>query len=539
MIKRKQLRRIIHVSATLLLLFTIQSCKVSLPPGVVFDTWYISDAENVAVKFDSPRKGEYITLNRAIATPQPFRVRQSRNITRLRFTGLPNMQGRMSVYHDKFYLLDGQKRIEYRQYFTRAFPRPPYRYTDEVFSQITIAEELYGRAPGFYSSKSIEKRENKSYNQVLFEVAEGITTNILRREVPLHLDIYQPQGDLQESRPLIVLLHAGAFIAGDKRDELVSKLAEDYARRGFVVASVNYRLGYLFLPGRYSNLERAMFSAVQDVRAALRYLSHHHKKYRIDPDLVFLGGHSAGGILSLTTSFMDETEVWQSARGSTIRFQSDLGCLDCSTNDLYGPFSIKGVINMWGAVDNINIIKRHNQIPILSIHGDEDKVVPYGHDFPFTNVSPRASAFFSRRIHGSASILNHTRSLGIDHTLYTFEGWSHEPHFDEDHELIPENYDIIHNLILSFINNLIINPIEKKPDQLTISAFDPAPEYRLNTEFYNTWFFQCEDCVIVHETSSSARVVWLAGPDSYQLRIAGIGTNGQVAVDTLQVQISR
>jgi acetyl esterase/lipase len=79
-------------------------------------------------------------------------------------------------------------------------------------------------------------------------------------------------------------------------------------RRGYVVASVNYRLGYVFLPGRYSNLERAMYNALQDVRASLRYLSHHHQELGIDPDMFFLGGHSAGGILSLTTAFMDETE---------------------------------------------------------------------------------------------------------------------------------------------------------------------------------------------------------------------------------------
>ncbi len=531
-------RNLLLILIVLSPLFFFPSCKITAPTGIATDTWYISDAKNIAVRFEADGRGEYVALNRAVASPEDLRHRQSRNRSTLRLSGRPNMQGNMSVYHDRFYLTTDNERIEFRQYYTRAFPRGPFRYADEVFSQTEMREEQYGSAPGFYSSKSIEKRENKSYNQVLFDVAEGITTNILRRDVPLHLDIFQPQGDYQRYRPVIVLLHAGAFIAGDKRDELVSKLAEDYAKRGFVVASVNYRLGYIFLPGRYSNLERAMYSAIQDVRAALRYLSHHHERLRIDPDLVFLGGHSAGGILSMKTTFMDESEVWASARGSILRMQSDLGCLDCSTNVLYGPFNIKGVINMWGALDDVNIIKRHNQVPILSIHGDADLVVPYGYSLPFTNVSARASAFFSRRIHGSASILSHTRSLGIDHTLYTFEGLGHEPHFDEEHELIPENYTIIHDLILDFVNNLIIPPMDRFRGPLAITPFDPAPEYHFETSNYETYYFQCDDCIIVNETGNFARVVWLSGEEEYQLRISGTGPNGQVINDTLDVKLA-
>jgi predicted esterase len=521
----------------ILLVLVFPSCKVMLPPGIAKQTWYISDTENIAVKFDSPRKGEYININRAVATPQPFRVRQRRNITSLKLSGRPDISGKISVFHDKLHIASKDATVEFRQYYTRVFPRSPFRYTDEVFEEITSSEVEYGNAPGFYSSKTIEKRDNKSYNQVLFDVAEGVTGNLFRGKIPLEMDIYQPQGDQIKNRPCLVLLHAGAFIAGDKRDELVSKLATDYAKRGYVVASVNYRLGYVFLPGRYSNLERAMYNAVQDVRASLRYLSYNHKELGIDPDMFFLGGHSAGGILSLTTAFMDETEVWPSARGSLIRIQSDLGCLDCSTNELYGPFKIKGVINMWGALDNLNIIKPHNQIPILSIHGDEDRVVPYGYDFPFTNVSSRASAFFSRRIHGSSSILNHTNTLGIDHTLYTFVGWGHEPHFDENHKLIDENYSIIDTQMLSFLNKGVFKPLDRITGPFSISRNDRVPEYRVVPNNYDEYFFRCDGCLIISESPFSARIVWLDGTEQLQLHVAGKGPNAQIATDIIQIHV--
>lgn len=528
--------KILKAAALLLILIIFfQSCIVPPPQGILSDTWYISDELSIALKFNTSTSGEYISTRNALAQPKAFSLKNARSHTILKMEGRPALRGPLKVFHDRIYLSTKQGNYTFKQYFTKAFPRPPYRYEDEIFTGFTSNEVAYGKAPGYYSSKTVEKRENKTYTQVVFDVAEGITSNIIRREIPLHMDVYEPVGDQLKLRPLIVLLHAGAFIVGDKRDELVSKLAESYAKRGFVVASVNYRLGYLFVPGMYSNLERAMYSALQDVRAAIRYLSHHKDMYRIDPEMVFIGGNSAGGFLSLYAAFIDNTEVWPSARGSVARMQSDLGCLDCSTNDLHGPFTIRGAINMWGAVDDLNIIKSHDKVPVLSIHGDADKVVPYGFDFPFANVSSKASSFFSRRMHGSASIHVHMQSLGLDHTLYTFSGLEHEPHFDSNHILIEENYLIIHDLILSFINRQLVQKLAGIQGPKVVGTQDPLADYWIEQGKYKTYLFECDDCLILNQTPNSARVVWLAGDNQHQLRVAGIGPNGQVYVDTLLV----
>lgn len=528
--------RFLKAAAPLLILILFfQSCKVPPPQGILNDTWYISDDLSIALKFNAAASGEYISTQFALAQPKPFKLKNTKSQATIKFEGRPSLRGKLQLFHDRIYLSTRQGNYTFRQYFTMAFPKPPYRYEDQIFTDYTINEIIYGKAPGYYSSKTVEKRENKTYTQVIFDVAEGITSNMFKREIPLHMDIYEPAGDRQKLRPLIVLLHAGAFIVGDKQDELVSKLATSYAKRGFVVASVNYRLGYLFVPGMYSNLERAMYASLQDVRAAIRYLSHNKDLYRIDPDMVFIGGNSAGGYLSLFTTFMDDTEVWPSVRGSVARMQSDLGCLDCSTNDLYGPFTIRGTINMWGAVDNLDIIKKHDKTPVLLIHGDADKIVPYGFDYPFANVSSKASSFFSRRMHGSASIYAHAQSLGLDHTLYTFSGLNHEPHFDENNNLIEENFRIIHDLILEFINRQLVQKIAALQGPKTVGLKDPVAGYWIEQGDYKTHFFECDDCLILNQTPNSARVVWLAGDNQHQLRIAGIGSHGQVNVDTLIV----
>lgn len=533
------LLRICWLFLLLLQAMIFSSCRVNYLPGVKPGEWYIAEDADVAMRFDEPGSGEYVNIDRAVATPQSLRVRKWFNSYRFRLEGVPNIRGRM-LAGDEHFLISSRRLgdVEFRKYTPVFLPEPPFRYREPITNTIEINETVYGYAPGYYTSKTIEKRDNKSYWQVLFDVAEGVVRNIRRNELPMEMDIYQPADDTLSFRPLIVLLHAGAFIAGDKRDELVSSLAQDYARKGFVVASVNYRLGYVFLPGRYSNLERAMYSAVQDVRAALRYLSFHHQEYRIDPDMIFLAGHSAGGILSLKTSLMEEEDVWPSARGSLLRLQPDLECLDCSTNDLYGPFTIQAVVNMWGAVDNLELFKPGLRLPILSIHGDQDQVVPYGHDFPFGNVSTLVSAFFSRKIHGSASIDERARRLGLDHTLYTFEGWGHEPHFDDEHVLIPENYQVIHDEVLAFFNQQLSAPPEEFFGPLIVSADDPVADYYfMPDDRYNSYKFQCDQCLVLSHTPHSARIVWLAGEKGYELRIAGFGRHGQVYLENVPVEI--
>ncbi len=513
----------------------LASCKVMLPEGISPDSWYISEDQKVAIRFETAKQGEYVSLDRALSPPKPFRHSRLGKVSKLKLSGGPDFKGQFNVYYDRFIIANKDKSQGFRQYITRVFPGPPYRYTEPITNDIVMEEVMYGSAPGFYESKTIEKRPDMSYTKVIFEVAGDISTSIFSSDIPLHMDIYQPLGDTQINRPLIVLLHAGAFIVGDKRDELVSMLAQDYARKGYVVASVNYRLGYVFLPGRYSNLERAMYRAVQDTRAALRYLSHHKDTYRIDPDMIFLGGNSAGGITSLNTTLMDEPEVWSSSRGSILRMQSDLGCLDCSTNDLRGPFTIRGAINMWGAVHTLDIIQEHDQTPLLLIHGNKDEIVPYHFDYPFTNVSGVVSAFFSNKIHGSSSILEHTRTLGMEHSLYTFEGMGHEPHFGDDNLIDSLVYKTIHDEILGFISEELFPTIDPVYGPEIVTPNSPPANYTIETQNYNHYHFECDHCLILNETPNSARIVWIKGEEAYPLRVAGTGSHGQVTVDSLLI----
>lgn len=101
------------------------------------------------------------------------------------------------------------------------------------------------------------------------------------------LDLYYPSKD-QESYPLIIFFHGGAFLKGDKqRYQLFSALQGTF--NGFAVASVNYRL----LP------EFHYLEYLKDASAAVRFLINHFETYKIDKENIFLWGESAGAFLSL------------------------------------------------------------------------------------------------------------------------------------------------------------------------------------------------------------------------------------------------
>lgn len=526
---------LILCSITAILL--LNSCESPSPKGISHNSWYICEELNLALRFETSKRGEHIVLNKALANPKSFRLKHYRKTSRFKFNDRENLKGELLVHKDSLIFIIDDRPYVFIPEARIPLPKPPHRYENELFEEVSVTEIIYGHARGFYSSKQIEKRENKSYGQVIFDVAEELGSNLLKSEIPLQMDIYQAIGDEEPNRPLIVLMHGGAFIAGDKRDELVSTLAMHYARRGFVVASVNYRLGYLFLPGRYSNLERAIYSAIQDIRAALRYLSHHSNQYRIDPAYIYLGGNSAGGILSLNAAFMKESDVWPSAGAGALGMRRSLDCLDCSTNDLHGPFTIQAVINMWGAVHKLDILDSRN-IPILSIHGDKDPVVPYGHDYPFIDVSSKVSAFFSRKLYGSYSIHNYADTTDLNHTLYTFKGLKHEPHFDEEHQLITENYSIIHDQILHFINKNLIDITIRPFGADTITPTDAPGIYQAEQNFYKQVIFDCNHCLILRQTANAAEIIWLDGKKDYTLHFAATGPHGQVYEDSMRIVVN-
>ncbi|KAI1623596.1 lipase/esterase [Exophiala viscosa] len=98
------------------------------------------------------------------------------------------------------------------------------------------------------------------------------------------LDLYLPPKGTTLS-PVIVYIHGGAFMYGNKETELIPKHMRD---RGYAIASLDYRLSG----------DATSPAAVEDCKAAVRWLRANAERYRLDPDRVVAWGESAGGHLA-------------------------------------------------------------------------------------------------------------------------------------------------------------------------------------------------------------------------------------------------
>jgi arylsulfatase A-like enzyme/acetyl esterase/lipase len=119
----------------------------------------------------------------------------------------------------------------------------------------------------------------------------------------LEMDLYRPKdtwGDL----PAIVCIHGGGWQKGSKINH--RKVAQALAARGFVTASISYRLS-----------GEAPFPAhIQDCKAAVRFLRANAKRFGIDSDKIGAIGHSAGGHLAALLGTSGEVKELEGAGGN-------------------------------------------------------------------------------------------------------------------------------------------------------------------------------------------------------------------------------
>lgn len=201
----------------------------------------------------------------------------------------------------------------------------------------------------------------------------------------LYLDLYFPPGfSATQKYPLAMLIHGGSYLTGDKTEMKNDCIV--LADSGFVVASINYRMGWDDgvgqCDGDMESKQEAAYRALQDSNAAFRFLSARADKFGIDTTWFFVGGQSAGSSLALNTVYINNAVAQQAYPA----IYAMLGPLDTSGNPFTNTFKIKGICNMWGAVPDSTLINSSNALPTISFHGVQDDVVPY--NYGYSNSCP-------------------------------------------------------------------------------------------------------------------------------------------------------
>lgn len=382
------------------------------------------------------------------------------------------------------------------------------RYQKEFFNNIEVKSNVvYGKAAGYWTSSPY------SNDPYVVTLGKGLIKTFKDNELlDLKLDLYFSRTDSLKKKPVVMLIHGGAFYIGSKESACEQALAYALAKRGFFVASIDYRLG--FKPTA-TDIEMSAYRAIQDAHAALRFLAHHAPGIGFDPNQVYVGGTSAGAVASLNVAFMDNDE--RPARILEAEKKGMVGKIEDSGNRYTETFKIKAVANMWGAVSDLNIIDADEKIPVLSIHGTDDVVVPFEYDFPFRN-SLMINRVIMDKMYGSKPIQDRLNLLGIKNKLVALPGKGHEPELET------------YNTLNTYIDTLVFHISEFFYEQTAPSVFLPANQLSVNAGspvkniYYevtngNVVEVQAEGGVKVNGNPADASIIWFDKANTRKVKI--------------------
>lgn len=229
----------------------------------------------------------------------------------------------------------------------------------------------------------------------------------------LKMDIFEPLNDNAQARPVIILAYGGSFISGARED--LHDFCDYYAQRGYVCATIDYRLydGAFFPFPDSLDFTDVVIKAVSDMKAAVRFFREDASTvntFKIDQNLIFVGGISAGGIVASHVGFLDATDPIQPFIDPILIANGGLDG-NSSTNTQYSS-DVAGVINFSGGLKDAIYIDAADP-PLFSVHDDGDDVVPY--------QSGSASVFGIDIIYmqGSGPMHSRANNVGVINELHT------------------------------------------------------------------------------------------------------------------------
>lgn len=398
--------------------------------GEVGDSTYIFKIDKL---FKSKFSGRFYAINdKPIAECHKFEIKYHNrkyiftskgNSTTLKFDISVDTASIVGDFHTTITQTD-RRGIAFEKYRAPAFeeyssPRYASNCPSDYLDIETETDVVYGKAKGYWTSLPLD--EDKVGKALL----KGIGKTLSEKNLNLTMDLYLPKDSVVKKRPLLVLLHGGAFYVGDKGCETMTEWCKHFAHTGYVVSSINYRMGFNISK---SSIQKCGYEAIQDAHAAVRYLVAHADEYDIDPEYIFIGGTSAGSITALGMTFM--TNATRPPFVFENKLDKKLGNIESSGNNYNNSFKIKALANMWGAVYDLDELNGYH-IPVISFHGTEDNLVPFDQGYPFSNIKGKIGERMFDMMYGSKAIHERLDSLHVRNEFYPIEGCSHAPYQDK------------------------------------------------------------------------------------------------------------
>lgn len=211
------------------------------------------------------------------------------------------------------------------------------RYLDSCFVSVFKMDVVYGH--------------NKTYNNM---------------DQNLKMRIFQPDGDTTNLRKCFLWMHGGGFQNGSYTEAENIYLCENFAKKGYVTASIEYRLG-MYSPS-CTDLLQAEYRAAQDYKAAVRYMKKNADILGIDTTQIFVGGSSAGAMTALHCAYWDINEVPE----ALYTYMGDF----YSSGNIGFSDEVAGVVSWAGCIEDTAWLNNETTA-FLSIHDSLDPDMPY------------------------------------------------------------------------------------------------------------------------------------------------------------------
>lgn len=265
--------------------------------------------------------------------------------------------------------------------------------------------------------------------------------------VNLKMDIYEPVGDTETSRAVVLVAFGGSFVSGNRAD--VSFLCNILAKMGYVAVAPDYRVG-LFSPNQRTTT-LAVLRGAHDMKAAVRYLkktaNEDGNPYGIDCERIVVSGISAGAISAIHAAYLDKVE--ETPAYLTPADTAGLGGIEGNSGTPNYTSDPLGVMSFSGAIGDTSWMEAGDPA-IGSIHEELDNTVPYlTQEVAVFGIPTGLTASGSAHVHVRAD------NLGVTNSLLTYDGVSnHVGYFSPiDQDALDFMRDFLADLVCSGESN--------------------------------------------------------------------------------------
>lgn len=174
--------------------------------------------------------------------------------------------------------------------------------------------------------------------------------------IKLIADIYDPD---TLNAPIVLLIHGGGW---DSRSSDMQGIAQDLAKKGFLVYAATYRL-----------VPRAIFPAqLDDMKNALKFIHADAPARSGDASQIFVWGYSSGGYLAFMLGLNPENKIKGIVTGAAPTDFTEFPKSPLITKFLGRSFAQDP--KYWTLVSAVNNVSEKSP-PVYMYHGDDDSLV--------------------------------------------------------------------------------------------------------------------------------------------------------------------